>query len=84
MLAAMRETALAGGGDNMQKKVAWAKQVLKYIERHQSTAGESSRINDPTLVRWTDEALGYILSSAASSNPVPLVSLDLPVCVNYC
>lgn len=56
----------------MQKKVAWAKQVLKFIERHQSSAGESSRITDPTLVRWTDEALNHILASASSPNPVPL------------
>lgn len=89
MLASMRETAHSGVGD-IQKKVAWAKQVLKFIERHQvsrfshplahladlprlqSSAGESSRINDPTLVRWTDEALNHILSSAASNSPVPL------------
>lgn len=71
MLAAMRETANAGGGD-MSKKVAWAKQVLKFIERHQSQAGESSRINDPVLVRWTDEALNHILASATSPAPVPL------------
>lgn len=38
----------------------------------QAGAGESSRINDPTLVRWTDEALNYILTSATSSSPVPL------------
>jgi TPR repeat protein len=38
----------------------------------QSSAGESSRINDPTLVRWTDEALKHILGSASSSSPVPL------------
>lgn len=56
----------------MHKKVAWAKQVLKFIERHQAQAGESSRINDPLLVRWTDEALNHILSSAASNAPVPL------------
>lgn len=56
----------------MQKKVAWAKQILKFIERTQASAGESSRISDPTLVRWTDEALNHILSSAASPQPVPL------------
>ena len=67
----MRETAHSGVGD-ISKKVAWAKQVLKFIERHQASAGESSRINDPTLVRWTDEALNHILSSAASPHPVPL------------
>ncbi|GAA5931944.1 hypothetical protein JCM1841_006109 [Sporobolomyces salmonicolor] len=71
MLASMRETAHANGGD-VHKKVAWAKQVLKFIERHQAAAGESSRISDPTLVRWTDEALNHILTSASSSQPVPL------------
>ncbi|GAA5861746.1 hypothetical protein JCM3774_002692 [Rhodotorula dairenensis] len=71
MLASMRETAHAGGGE-MSRKVAWAKQVLKFIERQQSSAGESSRITDPTLVRWTDEALNHILASASSPNPVPL------------
>jgi len=34
MLASMRDTALANGGDP-QRKIAWAKQVLKFIERHQ-------------------------------------------------
>ncbi|BGP39864.1 hypothetical protein JCM10450v2_003837 [Rhodotorula kratochvilovae] len=71
MLASMRETALANGGDP-HRKVAWAKQVLKFIERHQASAGESSRISDPTLVRWTDEALNHILTSASSANPAPL------------
>ncbi|GAA5842571.1 hypothetical protein JCM11251_004907 [Rhodosporidiobolus azoricus] len=71
MLASLRETAHANGGD-VHKKVAWSKQVLKFIERHQAAAGESSRISDPTLVRWTDEALNHILSSASSASPVPL------------
>ncbi|GAA5873887.1 hypothetical protein JCM8547_008631 [Rhodosporidiobolus lusitaniae] len=71
MLGSMRETAHANGGD-VHKKVAWAKQVLKFIERHQASAGESSRISDPTLVRWTDEALNHILASASSATPVPL------------
>ncbi|BGP15894.1 hypothetical protein JCM10213_003677 [Rhodosporidiobolus nylandii] len=71
MLQSMRDTAHANGGD-VHKKVAWAKQVLKFIERHQAAAGESSRISDPTLVRWTDEALNHILASASSASPVPL------------
>ncbi|GAA5997911.1 uncharacterized protein JCM10292_006901 [Rhodotorula paludigena] len=71
MLASMRETANAYGGDP-QRRVAWAKQVLKFIERHQAAAGESSRITDPVLVSWTDEALKHILASASSANPVPL------------
>ncbi|GAA5981797.1 hypothetical protein JCM5350_005731 [Sporobolomyces pararoseus] len=71
MLASMRDAAHANGGD-VSKKVAWAKQVLKFIERTQAAAGESSRISDPTLVRWTDEALNHILTSASSPTPVPL------------
>lgn len=91
----MRDAAHANGGD-VSKKVAWSKQVLKFIERtqvsipsssfiyidsenltkillfEQAAAGESSRISDPTLVRWTDEALNHILTSASSPNPVPL------------
>ncbi|KAK4049095.1 hypothetical protein OIO90_005565 [Microbotryomycetes sp. JL221] len=72
MLGNMRETALAGGGGDWQKKIAWSKQVLKYIERHQANAGESSRITDPSLVRWTDEALKWIMTSASSNQPVAL------------
>jgi len=91
MLASMREAAHANGGD-VSRKVAWSKQVLKFIERTQvsnyvglipvddssdelfpqAAAGESSRISDPTLVRWTDEALNHILTSASSSAPAPL------------
>ncbi|GAA6010710.1 hypothetical protein JCM11491_002908 [Sporobolomyces phaffii] len=71
MLASMRDAAHTNGGD-VSRKVAWAKQVLKFIERTQAAAGESSRISDPTLVRWTDEALNHILTSASSPAPVPL------------
>ncbi|GAA5928207.1 uncharacterized protein JCM15063_003820 [Sporobolomyces koalae] len=71
VLASMRDAAWANGGD-ISRKVAWSKQVLKFIERTQAAAGESSRISDPTLVRWTDEALNHILTSASSPNPVPL------------
>ncbi|SCV71219.1 BQ2448_2807 [Microbotryum intermedium] len=70
-LASLREAAFSGPND-MIKKIAWAKQVLKYVERQQATSGSSSRITDQTLVRWTDEALNLILSSAASNTPVPL------------
>lgn len=34
MLASMREAAHANGGD-VSRKVAWSKQVLKFIERTQ-------------------------------------------------
>ncbi|SCZ99577.1 BZ3500_MvSof-1268-A1-R1_Chr3-1g06116 [Microbotryum saponariae] len=70
-LANLREAAYSGPND-MYKKIAWAKQVLKFVERQQSISRNSSRITDQTLVRWTDEALNLILSSAASSTPVPL------------
>ena len=69
LLASMREVAFAG---DLDVRVAWAKQVLKFVERFQSSAGESSRISDPLLVSFTDEALRTILSSAASPSPVPL------------
>jgi hypothetical protein len=56
-------------------RVTWAKSVLKFVERHQacSAGGEYSKITDPTLVKWTDEAIRLILSTAdnVSSNPVP-------------
>jgi len=48
------------------------KLTLVLLVRPQASAGESSRISDPTLVRWTDEALNHILASASSANPVPL------------
>jgi hypothetical protein len=35
MLESMRQTASGPNGDVISKKVAWAKQVLKFIERHQ-------------------------------------------------
>lgn len=70
MLAAMRDASLAN--PDPARRVAWAKQVLKFIERTQASQGESSRINDPVLVRWTDEALNHVLASASSQTPVPL------------
>jgi len=45
---------------------------FSWASRPQAAAGESSRISDPTLVRWTDEALNHILTSASSSAPAPL------------
>lgn len=50
-------------------KVSWAKAVLKFVERHQasSSQGEFSKITDPTLVKWTDEAIRLILTTADNS-----------------
>ncbi|KAH8923364.1 HCP-like protein [Atractiella rhizophila] len=54
-----------------EQKVMWSREVLKFIERFQSSAASSSpnspeagRITDPQLVRWTDEALKFILGSS--------------------
>lgn len=70
LLASMRETSLQS--NDPARQVAWSKQVLKFVERHQASAGESSRINDPLLVQWVDEALTTVLASASSPQPVPL------------
>lgn len=56
-------------------RVSWAKAVLKFVERHQATSASSSnefgKITDPVLVKWTDEAIRLILSSAEANPPVP-------------
>lgn len=71
-LAQQREAAQYGHNVSAAK-VTWAKAVLKFVERHQasSSSGEFSKITDPTLVKWTDEAIRLILTTADSSNPVP-------------
>lgn len=45
-----------------RQRVNWAKQVLKYVER---TLNDSTKISEPRLVRWTDEAIQIILYNAA-------------------
>ena len=61
--------------DPAAARVSWAKAVLKFVERHQASAasGEFSKITDPVLVKWTDESIRLIISSAdsATGNPVP-------------
>ena len=53
-------------------RVSWSKAVLKFVERHQvSSTNEFGKITDPVLVRWTDEAIRNILSSADLIPPVP-------------
>jgi hypothetical protein len=45
MLASMRDAAHANGGD-VSKKVAWSKQVLKFIERTQVRAPVSKNTEE--------------------------------------
>ena len=52
--------------------VSWSKAVLKFVERHQaSSTNEFGKITDSVLVKWTDESIRTILSSAELSPPVP-------------
>jgi len=59
--------------DPATAKVAWSKAVLKFVERHQasSSGDDFSKITDPTLVKWTDEAIRSILSYAETAPPHP-------------
>lgn len=59
--------------------MTWAKNVMKFVERFQASAtpsssGETSKITDPVLVKWTDESLRIILQfaepQATPSGPV--------------
>lgn len=51
-----------------KQRVSWAKQMLKYVERNFS---DGSKISEPNLVKWTDEAISIILRSATSPRPEP-------------
>lgn len=54
-------------GAQLNERVRWARQVLRFVERQQAelaSAGGSTRISDPTLVRFVDVALKIILSSS--------------------
>lgn len=62
-LAALRDRAR----DDKQR-INWAKQMLKYLERNFS---DGSKISEPYLVRWTDEAISIIIRNASSQNPEP-------------
>jgi len=60
-LAALREKAMGSNDEN--KKLAWAKQVIKFVERKQEREGgdgANAKISDPNLVRWIDEAIGTV------------------------
>jgi len=63
--------------DPAQAKVTWAKNVMKFVERFQASStptssGETSKITDPVLVKWTDESIRIILQYAEiQPNPVP-------------
>lgn len=52
-----RERALASGDE--KRKLAWAKSVIKFVERKH----DASKITDPALVRFTDEAISIVSSS---------------------
>lgn len=51
-----------------KQRVSWSKQVLKYVERNFS---DSTKISEPSLVKWTDEAISIIIRSASSPRPEP-------------
>lgn len=70
-LAAKRERALASGEERM--KLAWAKTVVKYVEREH---GDAMSLNDPTLVRYVDEAMA-VINRRATANPPDLEGLYL-------
>ncbi|TKY84729.1 hypothetical protein EX895_005809 [Sporisorium graminicola] len=46
--------------------VSWAKQILKYVERNFS---DGTKISEPNLVKWTDEAISIITRNASSPRP---------------
>ncbi|CBQ73542.1 related to SKT5-protoplast regeneration and killer toxin resistance protein [Sporisorium reilianum SRZ2] len=48
--------------------VSWAKQMLKYVERNFS---DGTKISEPSLVKWTDEAISIITHNASSPRPEP-------------
>ncbi|SNX85092.1 related to SKT5 - protoplast regeneration and killer toxin resistance protein [Melanopsichium pennsylvanicum] len=50
------------------QRVSWAKQMLKYVER---TFSDGSKISEPNLVKWTDEAISIIIRNASSQRPEP-------------
>ncbi|PWN47968.1 HCP-like protein [Violaceomyces palustris] len=62
-LESIREKAFASRDD--RKQVSWAKMVLKFVERKFT---DGSKISDPKLVQWTDEAIGIIVRRANSNN----------------
>lgn len=53
---------------NDGQRVTWAKQVLKYVERN---FADGTKISEPNLVKWTDEAISIITANASSPRPEP-------------
>ncbi|SPO26618.1 related to SKT5 - protoplast regeneration and killer toxin resistance protein [Ustilago trichophora] len=51
-----------------KQRVTWAKQMLKYVERNFS---DGTKISEPNLVKWTDEAISIIIRNASSPRPEP-------------
>ena len=65
LLASQRDRARA---HDDKARVSWAKQMLKYVERNFS---DGSKISEPNLVKWTDEAISIIIRNASSPHPEP-------------
>ncbi|PWN23378.1 HCP-like protein, partial [Microstroma glucosiphilum] len=65
-LARRREAAIASGEE--RQKVQWARRVMRYVEREHGTA---AKVNDPTLLRWIDDAMATINRRAGASPPDP-------------
>lgn len=64
-------TSLASQRDRARddkQLVSWAKQMLKYVERNFS---DGSKISEPGLVKWTDDAISIIARNASSQRPEP-------------
>ncbi|SPO26320.1 related to SKT5 - protoplast regeneration and killer toxin resistance protein [Ustilago trichophora] len=51
-----------------RQRVNWAKHMLKYVERNFS---DGTKISEPNLVKWTDEAISIIIRNASSPRPEP-------------
>lgn len=64
-LAAMKKSANTSG--NAKKKLAWCNDVIKYVERK----SEGTKISDPALIEFIDEAIDIVNLFANSSPPIP-------------
>ncbi|GAC75262.1 aconitase/homoaconitase [Moesziomyces antarcticus T-34] len=62
-LASQRERAR----DDKQR-IAWAKQIFKYVERN---FADGTKISEPFLVKWTDDAIAIVQQSASAARPEP-------------
>ncbi|UZJ57052.1 hypothetical protein CBS101457_006372 [Exobasidium rhododendri] len=63
-LGQIRERAWASGSE--KRKLAWCKEVIKYVERK----SEGTKISEPTLIRYIDESMGCINRIASSQSPL--------------